>query len=268
MDNKNVDQANSSKAAVGTSDNKPDENPGAEFARYNPSKGTLEVKPLAESDIPFILPPGRPDFTTYSLTIGGLFFMLASLAALIALIYVLFNIRQISPPTSYPEPDRQYYGLLSFYLSIFMSPILLFSTSIVASVLGYCLLRAAGTGTKQVIPLQDYKLLSQMLLDNNHEGISSYIALSSLTGLTGFFTKIGLTGLPLATITLTVIFALAAIIVGGNRELFDLAKLTLGAFIGSYVQRQATDYQKSSRLERHVMGIQKDAEAKAASSMK
>src|SRR4051794_27472114 len=49
------------------------------------------------------------------------------------------------------------------------------------------------------------------------------------------FTKLGLTGLPLATISLTIIFSLLATANPGT--FLDLAKLTLGAFIGSYVQR-------------------------------
>ena len=65
--------------------------------------------------------------------------------------------------------------------------------------------------------------------------------LSSLSGFTGTFTKLGLTGLPLATVALTLIFAALALLpVGleGQKSFFDLTKLTLGAFIGSFVQRQ------------------------------
>jgi hypothetical protein len=68
--------------------------------------------------------------------------------------------------------------------------------------------------------------------------MTSYIRLSSLSGLVGTFTKIGLSGLPLATIGLTFIFTLLSVF-GAN--FFDLARLTLGAFIGSYVQRTATE---------------------------
>jgi hypothetical protein len=47
---------------------------------------------------------------------------------------------------------------------------------------------------------------------------------------------LGLTGLPLATIGLTLFFSLLAI---QYPNFMDLAKLTLGAFIGSFVQKQA-----------------------------
>jgi hypothetical protein len=56
------------------------------------------------------------------------------------------------------------------------------------------------------------------------------------SGATGTFTKIGLTGLPLATILLTIFLGVAGLV---NAQFFDLAKLTLGAFLGSFVQRQS-----------------------------
>jgi hypothetical protein len=65
------------------------------------------------------------------------------------------------------------------------------------------------------------------------------VRLSSLSGFTGAFQKMGLTGLPLATVTLTLIFAGLAIY--DKQSFLDLAKLTLGAFIGSFVQKQQVD---------------------------
>ena len=64
--------------------------------------------------------------------------------------------------------------------------------------------------------------------------------LSSLRGFTGTFTKLGLSGLPLATIGLTLFFAMLALLpldTESQRSFFDLTKLTLGAFIGSFVQK-------------------------------
>ena len=48
---------------------------------------------------------------------------------------------------------------------------------------------------------------------------------------------LGLTGLPLATIGLTIFFALMYAYSCDN-PFMDLAKLTLGAFIGCFVQKQ------------------------------
>jgi hypothetical protein len=57
-----------------------------------------------------------------------------------------------------------------------------------------------------------------------------------LATFTGSFTQLGLTGLPLATIGLTLFFSFLALVHPDG--FLDLTKLTLGAFIGSFVQRQ------------------------------
>ena len=52
---------------------------------------------------------------------------------------------------------------------------------------------------------------------------------------------IGLTGLPLTTVILTLVFAAIALLpidAESKKSFMDLTKLTLGAFIGSFVQRQ------------------------------
>ena len=50
-----------------------------------------------------------------------------------------------------------------------------------------------------VLPPQDRKLLEDLIRDGNEKGIDQYVRLSSLSGTTGAATKLGLTGLPLAT---------------------------------------------------------------------
>ena len=73
------------------------------------------------------------------------------------------------------------------------------------------------------------------------ESIDQYVRLCSLSGFTGTFTKLGLTGLPLTTVALTLIFAALALLPTdpeSQKSFFDLTKLMLGAFIGSFVQRQ------------------------------
>ena len=103
---------------------------------------------------------------------------------------------------------------------------------------GYNLLSAAGAATKEVIPRSDYELLSSLVAEEKEKGIDLYVRLNSLSGATGFFTKIGITGLPLATIALSLIFTVLGLTQASGTKLFDLANLTLGAFLGSYVQRQ------------------------------
>lgn len=125
-------------------------------------------------------------------------------------------------------------------LPLFYVPILLFSVALISSWIGYGLLRRAGSGSKPVINIHDAPVIDTLLLKST-DGISDYIRLSALTGVMGYFIKIGVSGLPLATILLTVFFTILAIREGNNSELLNLARLTLGAFIGSFVQRHIGD---------------------------
>ncbi|MER9526106.1 hypothetical protein NKI96_21345 [Mesorhizobium sp. M0292] len=92
---------------------------------------------------------------------------------------------------------------------------------------------------KDVIPPADRDLLVPLISEGNEKAIDQYVRLSSLTGGTGLATKLGLTGLPLLTVALTLIFSGLELYKPGS-GFMDLTKLTLGAFIGSFVQRAAT----------------------------
>lgn len=81
--------------------------------------------------------------------------------------------------------------------------------------------------------------MRQAVIDGKPEPVDQYVRLRSLSGWAGNFTKLGVTGLPLTTVILTLIFSAVALIPTQHSQNFlDLAKLTLGAFIGSFVQRQ------------------------------
>jgi len=95
-----------------------------------------------------------------------------------------------------------------------------------------------------VLPPQDRKLLEDLIRDGNEKGIDQYVRLSSLSGTTGAATKLGLTGLPLATASLIIFFSALAML--GINGFLDLTKLTLGAFIGSFVQRNLSDERLAS----------------------
>jgi hypothetical protein len=98
---------------------------------------------------------------------------------------------------------------------------------------------------KEVIPSRDRALLEPLIIAGDEKAIDQYVRLSSLTGATGLATKLGLTGLPLLTVALTLIFAGLELYKPGA-GFMDLTKLTLGAFIGSFVQRVATSQQAAS----------------------
>src|ERR1700733_11730490 len=117
----------------------------------------------------------------------------------------------------------------------------LFFITVISAYIGYKLVVASGASPENPIPPANYRLLSPLITDGKAESIDQYVRLSSLSGFTGKFTKLGLTGLPLTTVILTLIFAAIALLpIDAEKEksFMDLTKLTLGAFIGSFVQRQ------------------------------
>lgn len=126
-------------------------------------------------------------------------------------------------------------------LALYFPHILLFIVTIMSGYIGYRLIVASGANPENPIPPSNYALLAPLIQEGKSEAIDQYVRLSSLSGFTGTFTKLGLTGLPLTTVALTLIFAALALLASdpeSQKSLFDLTKLTLGAFIGSFVQRQ------------------------------
>ena len=107
-----------------------------------------------------------------------------------------------------------------------------------------------------VVPPRDLPIIEEAIKKGQVEPIDQYIRLSSLTGGIGVFQKIGLTGLPLTTLALVVFFALGVIISDDKSDTFkaflDFTKLTLGAFIGSFVQRQVERRGQETDLQRAI----------------
>lgn len=161
---------------------------------------------------------------------AGLIFIYAGMVTLLiaVAVSVILVIRE-----AYPR------GAVEFF-SYYGLPLLLVVASAMFSGFGYLVLRTVSTSRRQVIPPQDRELLTQLIQGDPPTGLDAYVRLSALSGVTGFFHKIGVAGLPLATIFLTLVFALLAITdLGGQAAAFtDLANLGLGAFLGSFVQRQ------------------------------
>lgn len=109
----------------------------------------------------------------------------------------------------------------------------------VAATLGKQLLTTVRLAEARTIPREDLHLVERAVIEGKPEPIDQYVRLRSLSGVSGNFTKIGVTGLPLTTVVLTLIFSVISLLpLQGAPEFLDLAKLTLGAFIGSFVQRQ------------------------------
>lgn len=159
-----------------------------------------------------------------SLTYSGLLLIYAAVAAFAAVAYYSWLMRD------YKRPDLYQY----------MPELLGCAVGIFAALLGVKLIRAGGTSPSDPLPVvnpKEWEILSAAIHSKNNDPIGEYIRLSSLTGATGFFRKLDLSGLPLATIGLTLFFAIGSLFPAG-REFNELTQLALGAFIGSFVQKQ------------------------------
>ena len=144
-------------------------------------------------------------------------------------------------------PDTNVQNFLEYEMSPVMAfflahndAMMLLIAGIGAGLVGTNLMGKSISINAQTIAERDRRLLEPLIENANEEAISQYVRISSLTGLTGFFTKLGFTGLPLATAGLGVLLIFLAILEDStiSTDLMDLAKLVIGAFIGSFVQRK------------------------------
>jgi hypothetical protein len=135
-----------------------------------------------------------------------------------------------------PLNDREKYQFWGAVLTHVFAPILSLVSAIICTIVGMKFLKSSGVVDNYVIPSSDFKLLAPAIQKADEKAITQYIRLSSLSGVTGTFTKIGFTGLPLATMMLTLVLGMVGLF---NENFFELSKLTLGAFLGSFVQRQS-----------------------------
>lgn len=166
---------------------------------------------------------------------------LVSFLALLLLIFLPALLGLLGRPAKVNFELGDGAGPLMLLLALYLPHLLLFVTTVVSGYVGYKLVVASGANPENPIPPNDYALLAPLIQEGKSESIDQYVRLSSLSGFTGTFTKLGLTGLPLTTVALTLIFAALALLptdAESQKSFFDLTKLTLGAFIGSFVQRQ------------------------------
>jgi hypothetical protein len=137
--------------------------------------------------------------------------------------------REKGPADTEPGPN-----LSTFIFQHFGDDLLIIFSAIFLTIAGMRLLGKGGKGVLNIIPENDRQLLGPLIQEGKKEAIDQYIRLSALGGFTGTFQKIGFTGLPLATAILTLIFSALSF---KEPDFLELAKLTLGAFIGSFVQK-------------------------------
>ncbi|MFG1268636.1 hypothetical protein V5F40_11790 [Xanthobacter sp. DSM 14520] len=174
---------------------------------------------------------------------SGFFFIVVSLILFILVGYSSYRMSVDGLQFSSIAPgngvtlDAEIARYTSTLISQYLPLVVLLIASFICALIGTRLLRSSGVVSTPVIAPQDYGILGPAISAGNDRAIDQFVRLSSLSGITGTFTKIGLTGLPLATIVLTILLAFGSIY---NGQLLELAKLTLGAFLGSFVQRQAS----------------------------
>jgi len=164
---------------------------------------------------------------------GGLAFVYMSFAAFVAAGASLWITHARAPDITYFIPE-----------------LILIATAVFGTLLGVGLLHAAGAASAPtpnwVINPNEWRALEHVIKEGKEDPITQYVRLRSLSGFTGVFTKLGLQGLPLATIGLTLFFSLMFLRDGAY---LDLAKLTLGAFIGSFVQKQVGERQGGGEVK-------------------
>ncbi|MEQ8696535.1 MAG: hypothetical protein RLO48_12175 [Bauldia litoralis] len=180
-----------------------------------------------------VLEPGvvvgrKPSMLDRALILSGFIFCAASATAMVYGLYLI-----VSSPVGSRPVATNFPGFLSLYGDLLAVAFF----AMVAAFLAFSFFRHAGKSTNFVIRPEDREYLWPLLTKPNSEAVDQYIRLASLSGFSGSFTKVGFTGLPLATVALTLIFVILSLLTD-NTDLMELAKLTLGAFIGSFVQRQ------------------------------
>lgn len=195
---------------------------GLGMSNVNPPDGLQfnEYKQLQNENL-----RGRKEFLQ---TIASIFFFSVAIALLAILAYVV-----ASTAGSADEGERFPATLLALYALLTVAAVASFAAALTS-------FDASNPSAPEVVPPHDRKDFFDKLKEQDAEAASSaYFRLRSLRGVSGFFQKMEIVGLPLATIILTILFALLAIAVtnGAREQFLDAMKLTLGALIGSFVQR-------------------------------
>jgi hypothetical protein len=163
-----------------------------------------------------------------------------SLAAAIAFFYGIFSLIASSSQREVLQRGTGSVDVWRDVLLPYFGVLVVIFVGIACAFFALRLFSKAGSLTSQVIRPEDRRLLEPLICEPKREAISEYIRLASLSGFSGTFTKLGFTGLPLATVVLTLLLlgiSVSPVDEETRKGVFDMAKLTLGAFLGSFVQR-------------------------------
>jgi len=200
-----------------------------------PAQPDNTTKPTGNQERPSFLIRLFGGVTTQSLIqTAALGFAFVSAVALLYAVYKIIRSTEVVKPV---ETGEQFWQKL---IGANIEVIAIVGIAILSALFALRLFSKAGSLTSQVIREQDRDLLEPLISAANKDAINEYIRLASLSGFTGTFQYLGFTGLPLATVALTLILLVISLwLPDGDlkKGVFDMAKLTLGAFLGSFVQR-------------------------------
>jgi hypothetical protein len=213
------------------------------------------------------MPPGdgsRP--LPIRASIAGYLFLAAGLLLLLGIAaYIKYNVisvplivelTQLSPKSQSGLSADDAMSALLF--ERWMPPAILTLLAFLCFLVSYNFFQSSGALATGIVAPLDREMIYDAVVSGKPEPIDQYIRLASLSGISGVFTKIGLNGLPLATILLVIFFALMSYGLNPGIDhtskafeaFLDLTKLTLGAFIGSYVQRTVERRTQEAELQK------------------
>lgn len=163
-----------------------------------------------------------------------------TVAAIVAFVYAISSLIYLGAARGAREAGGVQFDVWRELIQPNVSLIGLIGIGCISALLALRLFSKAGALTSQVVRPVEAPYLWPLISTANKGAINEYIRLASLAGFSGTFTKLGFTGLPLVTVALTLILLAMTMLIQDqelSKGMFDLAKLTLGAFLGSFVQR-------------------------------
>jgi hypothetical protein len=202
----------------------------------NENDGTAHVHAVARQ------PDGTP--TLLYCATGFFVITIASLALLVGvLMWVIITARTLD------------YGTARLIVGI----------AILAAAAGFVLARAyrnSLSAKSESVLSAEAKALLGPSLEKSSDPIGDWTRLSGLVGGTGVFRKLEVSGMPLATILMTILFCLLSAVVDPflramdilnstadlSKGFMDMAKLTLGAFIGSFVTKGSAREAEATKI--------------------
>jgi hypothetical protein len=199
------------------------------------------------------------------------FALLAFVCVLIGSAYVYTEIlskesiadSKFFPSSRGPDSEPDVYVVQAFVMIFerFLPLALISLFAIAFTRVSISFIKSSEYGNTGVVSSKDLPLLEEAIKQGKPEPIDQYIRLASLTGGIGVFQKIGLTGLPLITLLLVLLFSFGISLASDGSERFkaflDFEKLTLGAFIGSFVQRQVERRGQEAEIQRAIDTVSK-----------